>query len=308
LAPRSRRHAAVEPLGTSLPEDSITASRLAALALLLAAIAGVVPSCLLAQEEAKEEQQNRVWRIEGLRTGFCVQLLLDPTRLDVTIPSDTRLLRADSVQDLSPVLRALVSDQPEFAAWTPSTICLYYMETVDAGPFRVSERNPYKAPMIGVWALAAADAEGGARKDLALRLFTSSGRLERAGKLNGLDLSTVRSTIREVRDEDDADASAPPIGIRYEVKLGKTLLTWDGRKVGDSTQANGPVSSQWRADRRRGGPTIARLTLSPEWTKAMVGSLRVEGKDDFAVAIKASPIRFVGPAVLGGGGELVFGH
>jgi hypothetical protein len=53
---------------------------------------------------------------------------------------------------------------------------------------------------------------------------------------------------------------------------------------------------------------IARLTLTPEWTKAMVGSLRVEGKDDLAVAIKASPIRFVGPAVVGGGGELVFGR
>ena len=146
-----------------------------------------------------------------------MQLLIDPRQLDVTIPSDTRLLRADSVQDLSPVLRTLVSGQPEFAAWTPSTICLYYMETVDAGPFRVSERNPTKAPMIGIWALAAADTAGGARKDLALRLFTSSGRLERAGKLDGLDLRTVRSRIQDIRHEDDVDASAPPIGIRYEL-------------------------------------------------------------------------------------------
>jgi hypothetical protein len=283
---------------------------LAALAAPLAAIAGVVPSGLQAQEKAKEEPLNRVWQIEGLRTGFCVQLLLDPAQLDVTIPSDTRLLRADSVPDLNPVLRTLISDQPEFAAWIPSTICLYYMGTVDAGPVRVSQRNPNKATMIGVWALAAADAAGGARKDLALRLFTSSGRLERAGKLNGLDFRTVRSTVRDIRneDEDDADASAPPIGIRYEFKLGKTLLTWDGRRVSDSTRSQGPVSSEWRADRRRGGPMTARLTLTPEWTKAMAGSLRVEGKDDFADAIKASPIRFVGPAILGGGGELAFGR
>jgi hypothetical protein len=38
----------------------------------------------------------------------------------------------------------------------------------------------------------------------------------------------------------------------------------------------------------------------------MAGSLRVEGKGDFADAVKASPIRFVGPALLGGGGELAF--
>jgi hypothetical protein len=249
-----------------------------------------------------------VWQIEGLRTGFCVQLLIDPRQLDVTIPSDTRLLRADSVQDLNPVLRDLVSGQPEFAAWTPSTICLYYMETVDAGPFRVSERNPTKAPMIGIWALAAADTAGGARKDLALRLFTSSGRLERAGKLDGLDLRTVRSRIQDIRHEDDVDASALPIGIRYELKLGKTVLTWDGRRVSDSARANGPVSSEWRGDSRRRGPISARLTLTPEWTQAMVGSLRVEGKDDFAKVLKASPIRFVGPAMLGGAGELAFGR
>jgi hypothetical protein len=261
-----------------------------------------------AQEEAKEEQLNRVWQIEGLHTGFCVQLLLDPKQLDFTIPSDIRLLRADSIQDLNPALRALVSGQPEFAAWTPSTICLYYMETVDAGPVRVSERNLKKAPMIGVWALAAADATGGARKDLALRLFTSSGRLERAGKLSGLDLRTVRSKVLDLRNEEDPDASAPPIGIRYELKLGKTLLTWDGRRVGDSTRANGPVASEWRSNSKRRGAVTARLVLTPEWTKSMVGSLRVEGKDDFADAIKASPIRFVGPAVLGGRGELAFGR
>jgi hypothetical protein len=40
----------------------------------------------------------------------------------------------------------------------------------------------------------------------------------------------------------------------------------------------------------------------------MVGFLRVEGKDDFAKAIMASPIRFVGPARIGGGGEFAFGR
>jgi hypothetical protein len=247
-----------------------------------------------------------VWQIEGLHTGFCVQLLIDPRQLDVAIPSAARPLRADAIRDLEPVLRTVIANQPEFAAWTPSRLCLYYMETVDVGSLRVSERDPGKAPMIGVWALAAADVGGGARKDVVLRLFTNTGRLERAGQVNGLDLRTVRSTVREIDNEDDA--SAPPIGIRYQLKMGKTLLTWDGRRVSDSTRAGGPMSSEWRADSRRRGPMTARLTLTPEWTKAMAGSLRVEGDDDFAAAIKASPIRFVGPAVQGGGGVLAFGR
>jgi hypothetical protein len=247
-----------------------------------------------------------VWQIEGLHTGFCVQLLIDPRKLDVEIPSAVRPLRADAIHDLDPVLRSVIADQPEFAAWTPSRLCLYYMEMVDVGALRVSERDPGKAPMIGVWALAAADGGGGARRDVVLRLFTNAGRLERAGEVNGLDLRKVRSTVHEIESEDDASVS--PIGIRYQLKVGKTLLTWDGRRVSDSTRADGPVSSEWRAHSRRRGPVTARLTLSPEWTKAMVGSLRVEGDDDFAEAIKASPIRFVGPAVQGGGGELAFGR
>jgi len=235
-----------------------------------------------------------------------VQLLVDPRNLDVTIPTAARPLRADAIDDLEPVLRRVISNQPDFASWTPSRLCLYYMETVDVGSLRVSERDLNKAPMIGVWDLAAADAGGGVRRDVVLRLFTNTGRLERAGQVNGLDLRKVRSTVREIDNEDDP--SAPPIGIHYQLKLGKTLLIWDGRRVSDSIPTNGPLSREWRADSRRRGPMTARLTLTPKWTKAMAGSLRVEGDDDFAEAIKASPIRFVGPAVLGGGGELAFGR
>ena len=273
--------------------------------------AGLVPPAVQAQEEAKErdkeeEQLNRVWRIEGLRTGFCVQLLVDPAKLGVSLPRGARPLRADAIENLSPALRTVVSNQPEFAAWTPSTICLYYMESVDVGSLRVSERDPSKAPMIGIWAVAAADAAGGARRDVVLRFFTNNGRLERAGQVNGLDLRRVRSTVREIPNEDDP--AAPPIGTRYQLKLGKTLVTWDGRRVSDSTRAQGRVTNQWRADSKRRGPLSARLVLAPEWTRAMAGSLRVEGEDAFAEASKASPIRYVAPAYVGGAGELAFGR
>ncbi len=235
-----------------------------------------------------------------------MELLVDPSQLDVNIPQAARPLRADAIDDLSPAMRAVLANQPQFAAWTPSSVCLYYMETVDVGALRVKEREPAKLPMIGVWALAAADVDGGARNDAVLKFFTNNGRLERAAQVNGLDLRTVRSTVREI--ENEYDAGAPPIGTRYEFKLGKAVVTWDGRRVSDSTRAEGTVATRWRADSRRRGPMRARLVLTPEWTKAMVGSLRVEGEDAFADAIKTSPIRFVAPAILGGGGELLFGR
>jgi hypothetical protein len=276
--------------------------------LTLAVATGVVAPCLQAQDgkDNQETQRNKVWQIDGLRTGFCVQFLLDPAQLDVPVSRSARLLRADAIENLSPVLRNVISTQPEYGAWTPSSVCLYYMQSVDVGSLRVSERDPRKAPMIGVWSLAAVDADGGARRDLVMRLFTNTDRLERAGQLNGLDLRTIRSKVYPVLH--DEDPTAPPLGTSYEIKLGKTLLIWEGRRVSDSTRANGAVASDWRADSRRKGPMTARLVLNPQWTQAMVGSLRVEGKDAFAKAVKASPIRFVGPAMLGGAGELAFGR
>ena len=219
---------------------------------------------------------------------------------------ESRPLRADAVPDLSPALKSVLQEQPQYASWSPSQLCLYYMETVDVGSLRVSERSPDKVPLLGIWSLAATDVNGGARRDVVLRLFTNTGRLERAGQVNGLDLRKIRGKVEEIENEDDP--TAPPIGTRYELQMGKTIVIWDGRRVTDSTQASGTVTSQWRADSRRRGPMSARLVLRPQWTKAMVGSLRIEGSDDFADAIKASPVRFVAPAILGGGGALTFGR
>ena len=257
-------------------------------------------------KEQKEQDLNRVWRIQGLQTGFCVELMLDPAKLDVTMPRGARPLRADAIQTLSPVLRNVLEHQPEFAGWTPSRICMYYMQTVDAGSLRVSERDPQKAPMLGVWTIAAAEGGATTPQDVVLRLFTNSGRLERAAEVSGLDLRKVESQVKYLPNEDDP--SAPPIGVRRSVTLRKTTLTWEGRQVDDSTKANGAVTVVWRADSKKRGPMTARLALTPEWTKGMAGSLRVEGDDDFAQAVKASPIRFVGPAVMGGSGELAFGR
>jgi hypothetical protein len=235
-----------------------------------------------------------------------VELMLDPANLDVSIPRGARPLRADAIEDLSPVLRNVVASQPEFASWTPSRICMYYMQTVDVGSLRVSARDPQKAPMLGVWTISAAEGAGNTQADVVLSLFTNSGRLERAAEVSGLDLRKVESEVKNVPTEDDL--AAPPIGVRRSIRLKKTTLTWEGRQVDDSTKSNGAVTVVWRADSKRRGPMTARLALTPEWTKGMAGSLRVEGDDDFADAVKASPVRFVGPAVMGGKGELAFGR
>ena len=67
-----------------------------------------------------------------------------------------------------------------------------------------------------------------------------------------------------------------------------------------------PIQESWSVSGLRGQMWNARLIRTPSWSRPLVGSLTVEGKGDLAKALKASPIRFVGPLYIGGGGELHF--
>ena len=89
---------------------------------------------------------------------------------------------------------------------------------------------------------------------------------------------------------------------RFEVKVGKTVITWDGRLASDTTRPKEPVTMSWRSPSGRGGGASGQLSLTPVYLRSMVGALKVDGKDDFARALKTSPTRFAGPAYQGGSG------
>jgi hypothetical protein len=96
----------------------------------------------------------------------------------------------------------------------------------------------------------------------------------------------------------------PSSDDRFQVKIRKTLITWDGHPAKDSTQTNGSVEIVWASSETSSPKGNGHLTLTPQWSSPMVGSLKVEGKDDLAKALRASPVRFVGPVYRGGGGEI----
>jgi hypothetical protein len=64
----------------------------------------------------------------------------------------------------------------------------------------------------------------------------------------------------------------------------------------------------WMAPAARGGVALGQMSLDPRFSRAMAGSLTIDGKNDFAKALKGSPTRFVGPEYLGGTGVITFGH
>jgi hypothetical protein len=239
-----------------------------------------------------------------------VQMLVDSATVAHGLAADLRPIRADQLPDLHPAVRGVVQTQPEFASWIPSKLCLYYFAGVDAGAARVQSKDSRKAPMLAAWTAAAAEVGSGTRRDVALEFVSGSGRLSRAAQGAGLNLVEARSVIGMVPFV--SEEGVPSSDTRYQLKIGKTLITWDGRPVGDSTRVDQPIQADWLARGRRSETSRradwwhARLLLTPAWSRGMAGSLRVQGKDDFAKALKASPIRFVGPLYSQGGGEIHF--
>ncbi|MGH9894252.1 MAG: hypothetical protein ACREA0_20165, partial [bacterium] len=92
----------------------------------------------------------------------------------------------------------------------------------------------------------------------------------------------------------------------HEAKLGRTRLVWSGRPAGDSTGVEQAFEESWQVKGISGALWKVRAVLRPDWSRPLVGFLSVEGKDDLAKMLKASPIRFVGPRYQGGRAELIF--
>ena len=93
---------------------------------------------------------------------------------------------------------------------------------------------------------------------------------------------------------------------RWQYGFGTTILTWDGHPAPDSTAIAGPDSTLWAMRSLHGGTIHARLMWSPGTVRYMFGAVSIQGKDDLAKALGASPIRMVGPLHLDGNGELRF--
>jgi hypothetical protein len=261
------------------------------------ALAGCVGASSLAAQAESEVKDSRTWSLQGLRTGYCVRFLIEPKMGSRELEDGFRLLRADQDTNLHPALRQTIQQQPEFAGWAPSSLCFFFAEAVQVGERRVVEKDQRKTLMIGIWTLAAREQSAATRRDLALDLYGNRGSLIRAAEQSGVRLREAQTSV--------ADRADTTTDI-YSVKLQKALLTWRGRPAGDSTRVEQPLQESWSVSGLRDRMWNARLTTRPSWSRLLVGSLTVEGKGDLAKALKASPIRFVGPLYLGGQGELHF--
>jgi hypothetical protein len=264
---------------------------------------------LTAATAATAQQQNdpaeRAWRVEGLRKAFCVQFLMDPASKALgDLPQGYRPVPASEAADLHVSLRSVVVDQPEFAAWSPARLCFDAADTIRTDEFTLGDKSGRHPQLFASWTVLAAS-PGGPPGDVALKLFSNSDRLIRSARTAGQEVHQARLLVGLVPAEDDEGVASTD--ERFQVKVGKTMVTWDGHAARDSTAVKEPVRRRWTANSTRGGRTaIGEVVLSPAFEHAMAGSLKVDGKDDFAKALRASPTRFAGPVYRGGTGSISF--
>jgi hypothetical protein len=251
----------------------------------------------LVAQERSDDRVGSVWTIRGLSTGQCVRFLVEPGRARRGVYENVRLLPASQDESLHSALRGAIEGQPEFATWIPSSLCFFYSDVLTVGGRRFGGKDPRKRPMIGMWIVAATEKGSGARRDVLLDFVAVGGGVSKAAANAKVKLGEAQSSVSKVvRTDNDL----------YEVRIGDTRLTWNGRPVGDSTRVEQPIQESWLGKGTSGTVWRIEAAFKPEWRRALVGMLKVEGKDDLAKALKASPIRFVGPVYRGGEGELRF--
>lgn len=249
----------------------------------------------LSAQSRSEPREGRTWSLRGIRDAYCVRFLVEPGVAAKGLRDGFLLVQASQDQSLHPALRRVIENQPQFASWTPSAVCLYYMDAVEAGGRRFSVKGGRRAQLLGVWSLATRQQGTGHRRDLALNFFAGRHSLITAAEISRLRLHEAESSVSPVTESSDSE---------YNVKIGKTRLIWKGHAAGDSVQVERPVEESWLLNGLSGNVWAAQMTLRPAWRRDVAGVLSIEGKDDLAKALKASPIRFVGPLYRGGEGTL----
>ena len=270
------------------------------LGLAAAALAG--GAAPLRAQDAQSEPIT--WELSGLRSAFCLQLLLDPaSELLSDLPTGYHAVPASADTNLHVSLRSVIESQTELAAWSPSRLCFTTADTVRTKEFSLTDRSGRRPQLFVIWTVLAAGPSG-SPQEVAIDLFANSDRLIRSARLAGQQVREARLAIGKVPAEDEN--GVPSTDDRFEVKLRGATVTWDGHLVGDSAAVAEPVLHRWAIVGARGNVMTGSLTLTPGRSQAMAGSLKVDGKNEVAKALRASPTRFAGPSYRGGDGKVSF--
>ena len=260
---------------------------------LAAALLALVPAAATAQAEAPTTR----WLLEDARGSFCIWYLVDPALAPKLAPKGTQFAVAGNGAALPPMVVRVIRDEPQFASWIPAAICVGRFGTVTVDGQVASRAREGRSVLVMTHSIAAIAPMGQAGAGFyLLELSSDDGNVERLAEASGL-----RVERREVAIVPSREGGDEALHIQVE----KAKLVWSGHPFGEArvetTQSMsfglaGVRTNSWRLEAR----------FTPDSVRSVVGQLRIEGKDDLAKALKASPIRAVGPFQQGGRAEWLF--
>jgi hypothetical protein len=228
------------------------------------------------------------WTMENVADGICVAFLVTPETAAEYLDGKLAAVPASQAPGLNPAIRQLAEAEPQYASWIPAELCLVEAPRIAAGSRVFAE--PGRRVLVGWFALAApaAGAEGMTMR--AVQVFSPNGNLRQFAS----------DILIQVDDVDYSRNGGPQDQQERRIlKLEGARLIWDGH-FGQAATDPGSSARTMTVAGRRNTEWLLRTQLDPQWERAAIGILRVEGKSRLARGLIGSPLRMVGPAFGGG--------
>lgn len=245
---------------------------------------------------AAAQGKAATWEVKRLDGAFCVEFMAPPKEAADLLPGKMVPLAAREVDSLAPIAKQAIQEQPELAAWSPGELCVIRAGTVSADGRETAEAKEGRSLYVAFVRVAAKYESGdsGAASAGGV-LFADNWRIQKAGE-------QLLVSVGEL----DAKAGPAPESTdeRIVLEFGKSMVTWDGHAGSDSTAVAEPWRRRVAIEGLRNLRWDALVTLQPTRRRAMIGSIRIEGKGALTKALKASPYRFVTPVFEGGEGTI----
>ena len=228
------------------------------------------------------------WTLENVADGVCVSFLVTPEAAAEFLDGKAAPVAASQARNIHPAVAQLAGAEPQYASWIPAELCLIEAPRLAAGSRVFAE--PGRRILLGWVALAAGPAAGTESTMRAVQVFSPNGTLRQFA-------SDILVQVEDV----DYSRNADPAGERERriLKLDGARLLWDGH-FGDATANTAPGARAMTAAGRRNTEWLMSARFNPQWERAALGILRVEGKSRLARGLIGSPLRMVGPAFGGG--------
>ena len=237
------------------------------------------------------------WALEDNQGSYCIWYLADPDLARQMVPTGTDLSPAGSGAGLPTLLARTIRDEPRFNLWIPGAICIGAYRRVTADGRTIAEAKEGRPIIIATSYLAAHDPHGVAgATSLLLAFMTDKRQVARASESAGLDMSGISVVTRQQVGADDPKVTISVDGVE---------IVWTGHAIGDSGVGKTRSVSFGYATNRSASWLIG-LDSRPTSTRLMAGILEVEGRNTLARALKASPVRGMGPEESGGSVTLTF--